>query len=163
MGQQYFLISSIMKVRALVLHGLVLSLASNGLVFADPNVREDDFQQIHLDIGVGDALCSGTESYDTVDPDDCHNFYECIYDEDADTFQVYKFQCQEGEAFDETSHSCQDEITVDRCWYTCPNGWDLFQNSCYFFSHRNCRPKTFTDALSACQQMDAYLVEIESK
>merc|ERR1712021_302128 len=32
-----------------------------------------------------------------------------------------------------------------------------------FFSARNNKPGTFTQALSACQEMDAYLVEIESK
>ena len=58
---------------------------------------------------------------------------------------------------------CQEETTIDRCWYTCPDGWDLFQNSCYFFSARNNKPNRFTKALSACQEMDAYLVEIESK
>ena len=58
---------------------------------------------------------------------------------------------------------CQDESTVDRCWYTCPEGWDLFQNSCYYFSDRKNKPNKFTKALIACQDMDAYLVEIESK
>ena len=56
---------------------------------------------------------------------------------------------------------CQEETTVDRCWYTCPESWDLFQNSCYFFSKT--RPNKFTKALEACQDMDGYLVEIESK
>ena len=69
------------------------------------DVRKNEFQQVHLDKGVGYAICSGTESYYTVDPDDCHNFYGCVYDEHADTFHVYKFECQEGLAYDETSHS----------------------------------------------------------
>ena len=60
-------------------------------------------------------------------------------------------------------HRCQDETTVDRCWYTCSDGWDLFENSCYFFSKRNTKGKSFTEALEECQDMDAYLVEIESK
>ena len=58
---------------------------------------------------------------------------------------------------------CQDETTVDRCWYTCPEGWELFQSSCYHFSSRKNKPKKFTQALEACQNMDGYLVEIESK
>ena len=58
---------------------------------------------------------------------------------------------------------CQEETTVDRCWYTCPESWDLFQNSCYFFGPRDNRPKKFTQALEACQDIDGYLVEIESK
>jgi len=151
-----------MKVQALV---FIFGLASNFLVSAQilKNTRKDDFQQIHLAKGVGYAICSGTESYYTVDPDDCHNFYGCVYDENAETFHVYKFECQDGLAYDETSHSCQEEATVDRCWYACADGWDLFQNSCYFFSARNNKPNTFTKAVKACQEMDAYLVEIDSK
>ena len=69
------------------------------------DVRKNEFQQVHLDKGVGYAICSGTESYYTVDPDDCHNFYGCVYDDHTDSFHVYKFECQEGLAYDEASHS----------------------------------------------------------
>ena len=121
----------------------------------------EKYQQIHLEKGVGYAICSGSESYYTADPDDCRNFYGCVYDENIDDFHLYKFHCQDGLAYDIESHSCQDEKTVDRCWYACPEGWDLFQNSCYFFTRQ--KQDSFAKAKEFCQNKDAYLVEIESK
>merc|ERR1711973_274945 len=173
MGHQSLKRIARMKISNGILHGILLTFISNVRAddqdfeytddFSNEDAREDDFQQVHLGKGVGYAICSGTESYYTVDPDDCHNFYGCVYDDHTDSFHVYKFECQEGLAYDEASHSCQDETTVDRCWYTCSDGWDLFENSCYFFSTRNTKGKSFTEALEECHAMDAYLVEIESK
>lgn len=124
-------------------------------------IIQDAFEQIHLDKGVGYSLCVGTESYYRADPDDCHNFFGCVYDEHLDTFHVYKFRCQDGLAYEPESHSCQDEKGVDRCWFTCPKNWHLFQDSCYFFTRS--RKDTFQDAKQFCQDKGAYLVEIESK
>ena len=55
---------------------------------------------------------------------------------------------------------CQYEESVDRCWYTCEDNWQLFQGSCYFFTRQK---KNIHDAQKFCQDSDAYVVEIESK
>ena len=59
-------------------------------------------------------------------------------------------------------HSCQDELTVERCWYGCPNDWTLFRESCYYFN-RNKKHGSFLDAKAECEDLGGYLVEIESK
>jgi hypothetical protein len=66
---------------------------------------KDQFNQVHLDKGRGYSICSGTATYYTPDPDDCHNFYGCVYDENHDTFHVYKFECQPGLAYDPDTHA----------------------------------------------------------
>ena len=64
-----------------------------------------DFHQVKLDQGKGYAICTGSESYYTPDPDNCHNFFGCVYDEHNDFFHVYKFECQTGLAYDPNTHS----------------------------------------------------------
>jgi len=122
---------------------------------------KDQFHQVHLQKGAGYPICSGSESYYTHDPDDCRNFYGCVWDDNFNTFHVYKFECQEGLAYDIKSHSCVYEESVDRCWHTCPEGWTLFQGSCYLLTRQ--RVDTFQKAKQFCQDLDGYLVEIESK
>ena len=58
-----------------------------------------------VDQGKGYAICTGSESYYTPDPDNCHNFFGCVYDELNDFFHVYKFECQTGLAYDPNTHS----------------------------------------------------------
>ena len=57
---------------------------------------------------------------------------------------------------------CQDEMSVDRCWYACSDDWTLFQESCYLFD-KNTQHNTFMDAKQACVDLGGYLVEIETK
>ena len=59
-------------------------------------------------------------------------------------------------------HSCQDELTVERCWYGCPDDWILFRESCYYLD-RNKKHGSFLDAKAECEDLGGYLVEIESK
>ena len=61
--------------------------------------------QVHLDDGKGYAICEGSETYYTPDPENCHNFYGCVYDEHNDFFHVYKFECQDGLAYDPETHA----------------------------------------------------------
>merc|ERR1712141_157146 len=124
--------------------------------------EKDNFHQVKLDHGKGYAICTGSESYYTPDPDNCHNFFGCVYDEHNDFFHVYKFECQTGLAYDPNTHSCQDEMSVDRCWYACSEDWTLFQESCYLFD-KNTQHNTFMDAKQACVDLGGYLVEIETK
>ena len=58
-----------------------------------------------MERGVGYGLCEGSETYYRDDPENCHNFYGCVFDEHANTFHVYKFECQPGLAYDMESHS----------------------------------------------------------
>ena len=53
-------------------------------------------------------------------------------------------------------------MTVERCWYGCPNDWTLFRESCYYFN-RNKKHGSFLDAKAECEDLGGYLVEIESK
>ena len=59
-------------------------------------------------------------------------------------------------------HSCQDELTVERCWYGCRDDWTLFRESCYYFD-TNKKHGSFLDAKAECEDLGGYLVEIESK
>ena len=59
-------------------------------------------------------------------------------------------------------HRCQDELTVERCWYGCPDDWILFRESCYYLD-RNKKHGSFLDAKAECEDLGGYLVEIESK
>ena len=59
-------------------------------------------------------------------------------------------------------YRCQAEESVDRCWYKCQKNWELFRESCYFFNPETSVNK-FNDAVSACNDLGGYLVEIESK
>ena len=76
----------------------VIAIAS---VFSE----KDNFHQVKLDHGKGYATCTGSESYYTPDPDNCHNFFGCVYDEHNDFFHVYKFECQDGLAYDSKTHA----------------------------------------------------------
>ena len=58
---------------------------------------------------------------------------------------------------------CQNENTVERCWYTCPRHWDLFRESCYFFETDTSIANQFEIAKTNCQNLGGYLVEIETK
>ena len=119
------------------------------------------YQQVQLGKGVGYPICTGSKSHFKQDPDDCHSFYQCDKDSNFDTFHVYKFECEEGLAYDIQSEACVLETFVNRCWHTCPEGWELFQGSCYLLTRQ--RVDTFQKAKQFCQNLDGYLVEIESK
>ena len=86
-----------------ILIATLFTFASAGAQFN----QEDnaDFHQVKLDQGKGYAICTGSESYYTPDPDNCHNFFGCVYDEHNDFFHVYKFECQTGLAYDPNTHS----------------------------------------------------------
>ena len=43
----------------------------------------------------------------------------------------------------------------------CPEGWKLFGDSCYYFSRK--LAKSFNSALKKCQEIDGYLVEVETE
>ena len=53
-------------------------------------------------------------------------------------------------------------MTVERCWYGCPDEWTLFRESCYYLD-KNKKHGSFLDAKAECENLGGYLVEIESK
>ena len=61
-----------------------------------------------------------------------------------------------------TNYRCQAAETVERCWFKCPKNWELYRESCYFFNPETSVNK-FSDAVSTCNDLGGYLVEIESK
>ena len=65
---------------------------------------------------VGYPICTGSKSHFKQDPNDCHSFYQCDKDSNFDTFHVYKFECEEGLAYDIQSEACMLETFVNRCW-----------------------------------------------
>ena len=95
-----------MNINIILIATLLFTFASAGAQLLRTNQEANaDFHQVKLDQGKGYAICTGSESYYTPDPDNCHNFFGCVYDEHNDFFHVYKFECQTGLAYDPNTHS----------------------------------------------------------
>ena len=94
-----------MNINIILIATLLFTFASAGAQLLRTNQDNADFHQVKLDQGKGYAICTGSESYYTPDPDNCHNFFGCVYDEHNDFFHVYKFECQTGLAYDPNTHS----------------------------------------------------------